>query len=1157
MSGISDDLGPDEALSPGDRYQINVDGTHTAGGNEILAKTQQNGLVAGHTIRRMFEKKGYDSSRPVFLGYDDTARGAFREIGFPFDAFKRHLWVSGTTGAGKTTVLHNKAVQHAFGNHGFCNIDPKADGDTVDLLRKIPRVRLDDVIFIEPGSSEFDRTIGINILDVPAIENSDEREKEIENRLENLTAIFDNDDYWGPTMASITESMGRAMLRHNAEVSLDPDRDPSEKYSVIDMYFILLQEERRIEFAESVDDPYLKDFLRQIADMKDEEVRPLLKRIKRWVENPIVRRIIAQRESTIDWDEIVDEGKIVLVRIPVDSKDVHQMITLTVLRNIWSAKKRQVRDEDRPTTPYFIQVDEFEKVANDNLNMDGMLARARSFWLSVALGTQYPQQIKSDHEDILRAMENNCNTLLAMKTPGSQDASLLMERFPDYNKTDLINTDKHRMWTKIPLDDGRESEPLNVKTFPPYPPLRNEDAAVSAIKQSLQEYGTMPVSEHDIQSELKVGGVGELSNPESAGFEDLASSNDTDISLDMILDETFLEAIFAAQIRFEGADAFVDGVDAFVPKSKVETELANRVGDVGFKSEISNVFEKSDQIITGDRINGEVSVKLTEQGLNSVLSHDTGSSASGGGDDHRWVLKQSYKAFTLLGALTSLPTQEGDELPDGVADLPRDPMEEATTVEEANQIRGAMIDDYPRLWELSNGRDIAIEAETSTIKKPMQTLTNLRKAIEVDKTCIFTCKDASGDDVDGHGLKHWPTRGERIIYESDGGEIDYGTINCVPKTYPNGDRAFYNKTSSLKIDSSRVVVAPKSEAHSQLLWREQNNAIVALSRRSGEKVKLMQFSSPQMVADPPMAKTVHREKLGDEWIVKTGDGDTAEIKARYPNLDALQEEWMDLYEPFIPDVEFPRPVEDGDFTFVAFPDANNPDHDKPMVVYHGRMEPLFGEGREVDGKSSTAESGSATLSADQSSPTTAEATDKGEATTPTSESEPIPSVNPHELTDQFNTGFGIEQLGTWATGTIVPQGDDYSQLVDLIERANPDAAAWIDGPQDVPQVLGNGKGGSEAATRASESDRHPADETDASPESASDDEPITCKQCGSETFETTGSKGNLGCAECGYVPQKHIREKIPDSQLVGEDSHESKTEKDSKQTDSQGDIAFL
>jgi len=176
------------------------------------------------------------------------------------DRYLRHT--RGDDSAHRASPTREQNVhQHAYGGYGFCHIDPKADGDTLELLQMLPSHRLDDVIFLEPGSPEFDRTVGINMLDMPPLENEAQLEKEIESRLENLIAIFDNDEYWGPKMGSITESMGRAMLRHNAQISLDPNCDPSEKYTVVDLYFILLNEMRREEFMTEVDDPYLREGL--------------------------------------------------------------------------------------------------------------------------------------------------------------------------------------------------------------------------------------------------------------------------------------------------------------------------------------------------------------------------------------------------------------------------------------------------------------------------------------------------------------------------------------------------------------------------------------------------------------------------------------------------------------------------------------------------------------------------------------------------------------------------------------------------------------------------------------------------------------------------------------------------------------------------------
>jgi hypothetical protein len=1098
-------------INDDDTYDITVGDIEKAGGYEVTTHTEEHGPVAGHKVRRMFERAAVDHDRPFWVGYDDTARGGFREVPIEFDALKRHLWVSGTTGAGKTTVLQNKAVQHAFGNHGFCNIDPKADGDTVDLLRMLPSWRLDDVVFLEPGSSEFEKIIGINLLDVPPIQDKIEREKEVENRLENLTAIFDNDEYWGPTMASITESMGRAMLRKNAMLSLDDDADPEDKYSVIDMYFILLSKERREQFAQQVDDQYLQEFLGQIAEMDDEQVRPLLKRIKRWVENPVIRKIVAQRESTVDWDSIVDDNKILLVRIPIDSEDVHQMITLTVMRNIWSAKKRQIRADDREKKPYFMQVDEFEKVANDNLAMDSMLARARSFWLSVTLGTQYPEQIKKDHEPILRAMENNCGTLLAMQTPGSIDARLLVKRFIDIDPEDLTNTNRYRCWTRIPLEDGRESEPLNVKTFPPYPPLHGEEMAAHAIRHSLDNFGTTPITESEIHNNLKAGKVGEIINPASAGGPDIHTDTNQNMSLDMVPEETFLEAIFSAAIQYNGEDEPV-------PQSKVEAELKKRVGEVGFGSEVANKFEKDEYVKVEGRTDGDVTVTLTETGLNKALSHDTGSSASGGKEDHREVLRKSYKLFTKIGALTSLPTQEGDELPDGVADLPHDPLKEAESVDEAVEIQERMKQEYPILYELGNGRDIAIEAETSTIKKPMQTLTNLRKAIESDRTCLFACKDASGDDVDSHDITHWPRRGEQIIHPTNNGGVDRDSINCVSTEYENGDRKFYNKTSKLKVEPGRVVVVERPDDHNETEWREQDNKVVAIShQKGGESEELTSFNSLELAVDPPLKTTLHREKKKDQWVVKKGEGEDASIMGRYGTKEELSKDYMDLYTPFIPDVEFPREVRCDDFDFIVFPDDDSERYEECQLYLDGELVPLSGVEYTPDDSPKAATNGHSsetsvesttdddTTAGDEStndhnpeasmestnghaSETSVESTTESQTEAPENEgqstadndsdqteesrskyeytpAEEIPAsatVTPKEIKEEIDRNpklehdVELETIKAFATGTLFHDPDIYRTVYAAIKFTNKEAHSYVNRiPYHIPSVLGS------------------------------------------------------------------------------------------------------
>jgi len=279
-------------------------------------------------------------------------------------------------------------------------------------------------------------------------------------------------------MESITESMGRAMMQSD------------QPFSVIDMYFTLLHAERREEFAlDVVDDPYVREFCLEIARMDDETVRPLLKRIKSWVENSVIRRIIAHRESTIDFRDIIDNDRIVIVRTPVENTDIKKMVTLGVMRNLWSAIQQRSYERDTDPDPYFVLCDEFDDIASDNLDIESMLARARSMRLSVTLSSQYPSQFG---EDTRKAMQNNCDNLIAFSVNDVDDAQLLMKRFRDYTAEDLISTDQYQAWTKLPLEGGRYSEPVLLRTFPPYPPLRSADSVDDIIEASLDRYGTGP-----------------------------------------------------------------------------------------------------------------------------------------------------------------------------------------------------------------------------------------------------------------------------------------------------------------------------------------------------------------------------------------------------------------------------------------------------------------------------------------------------------------------------------------------------------------------------------------------------------------------------------------------------------------------------------------
>ena len=675
----------------GETYDITEQGTDKVGTRRVITETESEGTVAGPYVREMLEAGVNRDPAPLWIGYDEDPQTGFREAPLRFESLFRHIWITGTTGYGKTTELLNMMVQWAYSGYGFVYFDPKGR-DSRELLRKLPEDRLNDVVWIEPGSSEHDKTVGLNFLEIPDCNTEEERENEIENRIENLKAIFDTDEYWGINMESITESMGRAMMQSD------------QPFSVIDMYFTLLHAERREEFALDVEDPYVREFCFEIARMDDETIRPLLKRIKSWVENSVIRRIISHRESTIDFRDIIDNDRIVIVRTPVENTDIKKMVTLGVMRNLWSAIQQRSYEHETDPDPYFVLCDEFDDIASKNLDIESMLARARSMRLSVTLASQYPSQFD---EDTRKAMQNNCDNLIAFSVNDVDDAQLLMKRFRDYTAEDLISTDQYKAWTKLPLEGGRYSEPVLLRTFPAYPPLRSADTVDDIIERSLDQYGTDPLTDAEIMQNLIYSDANEAADPTQ------------------ILDVTMAEAIRAVQIR-EGSREANDWVGVAPVDEELSTRLENNHPGIDYADDDLPEIRDASPLIDVELHDGDVVTRLSEAG-EAEVQPDTGSVPSAGGSDHDAVLVETEQALTERGFSVDILEQDGSEQPDATATHP----------------------DHDTVFN--------IEAETTTPDRPAKVLQNLRRAHESERVPIFVVRAGDTDEAD------WASRVENIL----------------------------------------------------------------------------------------------------------------------------------------------------------------------------------------------------------------------------------------------------------------------------------------------------------------------------------------------------------------------------------------------------------
>ncbi|WP_330633797.1 type IV secretory system conjugative DNA transfer family protein [Halocatena halophila] len=721
---------------------------------------------ASPRIRRIIEDGYDDPTSSIWVGYDITARQGFTATGIPFEDLFQHQLIVGTTGTGKTNQMLTQMLQLAYAGWGFIYFDPKAE-DSRELLKRLPEHRLEDVVWIEPGDATFERSVQINFLDVPECENETELASVIEDRLQVIKSIFDNDDYWGPRMNAIVETMSRAMMHHNHAVD-----DPAEKYSIIDFYFILLKEERREAFAKEIDDPFLQEFLRQIAEMNDDELRPVMTRVKSWVENGVMRKIIAARESSISFPSLPRENKIVIVRTPVASDDAKQMVTLGTFRPTWTAIQTNSFEGERE--PFFGYMDEADTVLSDNLQLDDILARARSMKFGMTLACQHPHQLKES--GVLKSVLNNCNNLLAFRVLEDDDARPLMDRFRGYGTEDLLNTENYHIWTKLPIPSGGYSEPLKLKTFAPYPPLRSDGDVDEVIRESLNRYGAEPLTDAEIQQSLHFG--------------ELTEALDEPASLDMSEDHSrnqALKAIYDESIRNGDPGGFV-AVETVLDRLQTYLPGGESITDTG--KAWRSVLQKIPDDYLGDRTNSddEREVKALDTGFMNI-----GETQNDGGAGHGELLADAYTPLTQLGFRMTVPEQTGDAMPDGLAAVDdaldlggvSDPDEIAARVAEYRE-------EQPLLSRLAGAKDAYIEAECSTAREqPSQTIINLVQAHAEGHRCLFIARATAAERV-------YNTVGREPLCCRSGHSVD-------------GERRFYTGTGSLTIAGEKMTRPGKSD----------------------------------------------------------------------------------------------------------------------------------------------------------------------------------------------------------------------------------------------------------------------------------------------------------------------------------------------------------
>ncbi len=403
----------------------------------------------------------------TFLGKTNF-RGNPRVFGIREDDRRRHVYIVGKTGMGKSTLLENMVFSDIQSGKGLAVIDPH--GDLAEaILDFVPKSRTNDVIIFNPSDTDY--PVAFNMLECKNPEHKNLIASGVVGVFKKIFA-----ESWGPRLEHILRNTVLALVE-------------APNTTMLGIMRMLVDEDYRKQVLGSVTDPMVlsfwhDEFGKWRPQQVTEAISPIQNKVGQFLSSPLIRNILGQPKSTIDLRFAMDKGKIIVVNLSKGKigEDNSALLGSMLITKFQLDVMSRADTAEKNRRDFYLYVDEFQNFATDSFAT--ILSEARKYRLNLCVANQYLAQMS---DEVREAVFGNVGTMMTFQV-GFDDAETLSKQFAEeILPADIGSLPKYQIYLRLMID-GLTSQTFSAGTLPPPEFEQDESIKENIIKVARDRY---------------------------------------------------------------------------------------------------------------------------------------------------------------------------------------------------------------------------------------------------------------------------------------------------------------------------------------------------------------------------------------------------------------------------------------------------------------------------------------------------------------------------------------------------------------------------------------------------------------------------------------------------------------------------------------------